>query len=105
MARFRGRRDAVARLLDLAVPTNEERIRALRQFADSDDIAQIAQVAHGLKGVAGTMGALEVEAFAIKTLDCARSGDDSTPARAIELAEAVERLVAVLRSGIPDGIP
>jgi len=104
MARFRGRRDTVAGFIDLAVPTNEERILALRQLADLDDIGQIASVAHGIKGVAGTMAALEVEALAVQTLECARTGDRSTRVRAIDLAEALERLVAVLRNGIPDGV-
>ena len=102
LARFRGRRQTVANLIDLAVPTNEARIRTLRQLAEAGDVGQIAEVAHGLKGVAGTMAALEVEALAIRTLECARTGDGSIRDQAITLAEALERLVAVLGNGIPD---
>jgi len=69
-----------------------------------DDIGQIAEGAHGVKGTAGTMVALEVEALSIEALECARTDDGSTRIKAIERAEAFERLIAVLRNGIPHGV-
>jgi HPt (histidine-containing phosphotransfer) domain-containing protein len=94
---YRGRQDFIGRLVTLSLESNEGMAERLRGLVEAGDLAKIAKLAHTLKGFAGSMSAPEVERLAIRTLGAARLEDGAAIGHAIDLADALDRLMDALR--------
>jgi len=94
--RFRDRRDFVERLVALSLESNAGTAQRLRELVEAGELAEIGKLAHTLKGFAGSMSAPEVERLAIRTLAAAQAEDGAALAHALDLADALDRLMRAL---------
>jgi PAS domain S-box-containing protein len=100
--RFRGRREFIDRLVALSLESNAGMAQRLRDLVETGALAEIGKLAHTLKGFAGSMSAPEVERLAIRTLAAARAEDGMALTHALDLADALERLMQVLAAARND---
>jgi PAS domain S-box-containing protein len=99
--RFPNRQAFVQRLIGSSIETHAGDPEKLRSLSTANDFAAIEFLAHSLKGFAGNLFAHEVTQLATRTLNAARAGEQQVLLLCLELAEAVERLLMVLRLGPP----
>jgi hypothetical protein len=103
VARFKGNAAFVERLAAIAVEANRGLPERLRQWSAQCNLTQIAAAAHGLKGLAGELLAGETAGLAAQVQRCARDGSPEAAGLALELADALERLLRVLGERIGAG--
>lgn len=97
-----GRESFVMRLLHIALGSQADVPARLRAAAAARNMDDLVFVAHGFKGVAGSLQADAVQHLAARTVDLARAGDAQAVARAMELADQAEVLLAEIRSRIDE---
>jgi PAS domain S-box-containing protein len=100
--RFRGRREFIDRLVTLSLKSNEGMAQRLRVLVETGELTEIGKLAHTLKGFAGSMSAPEVERLAIRTLAATRAEDGMALTHALDLADALERLMQALAAARND---
>jgi len=92
--RYSGKPEFVDRLARIAVDSTAEIPGQLRQWAAEGNLVEIGKAAHSLKGAAGNLLAQEAEDLALQTQLAARADDPQAPALALELADALDQLLA-----------
>ena len=96
LARYNGRQDFVAKLAATALASHRETPETLRRAAQANDLPGLAFTAHALKSLSGNLMARGVEALARQVDAAARAGEPQAADVAVELADAVEVLLAAL---------
>jgi HPt (histidine-containing phosphotransfer) domain-containing protein len=94
--RYRNHPGMVDRIAALTLETNHEVPARLRLWAAAGDLREIGKAAHDLKGTAGNLMAKATEDLANRVQAAARTGGADTLALALELADALDRLLAAL---------
>jgi CheY-like chemotaxis protein/HPt (histidine-containing phosphotransfer) domain-containing protein len=94
--RYRDHPGMVERIVALMLKFNHEVPARLRLWAAAGDLHEIGKAAHDLKGAAGNLMAHATEDLANRVQLAARTGAADTPALALELADALDRLLAAL---------
>ncbi len=100
LRRYATRPEMVSRLMTLTLGNHADHGKQLRQLAAAGDLPGIEALAHQLKGVGGNLLASRLEALAKRAMLSARSGEPASAEHAIELADALEQLIAELRRRI-----
>lgn len=93
---FKGKTTAVERVVAMALANNGEAPAQLRELAGRGDLPALASLAHKLKGMGGSLRAPQVHALAAKTEASARAGQADAVELALQLAAAMEALLAEL---------
>jgi PAS domain S-box-containing protein len=101
LARFRGRRDFVAKLAETTRASQAETSAKLRAAVGDRDLAALAFLAHGLKGLGGNMAAGGLYRLAAETERAARAGGADALVLGATLADAVDGVLAELARPIP----
>jgi CheY-like chemotaxis protein/HPt (histidine-containing phosphotransfer) domain-containing protein/anti-sigma regulatory factor (Ser/Thr protein kinase) len=96
LERFHGNREFIRKLAALSFETYAGSPANLRQLAQTGDVQALAFQAHRLKGSAGNLLAHELHTLASEAEDAARAGLAEAFSLALELADAVERVLAEL---------
>jgi PAS domain S-box-containing protein len=100
-ARYPNRPEFIDKLVRIGLEGHSVDQQRIGAFVEQKDIQNIERVAHGLKGFAGNLEAPEVFQLAVRTLSAARTRDPLSLEHAMALAEAMGRLIEVLRRGRP----
>jgi len=100
--RYGGRQDFVERLVRIALDNHAGEAQHLRTLVELGDVGALARIAHDLKGIGGNLCATELSRQATATMKAARTGAPETPALALSLADALDRLLAALHEGKPN---
>jgi PAS domain S-box-containing protein len=95
-ARFQGKREFVDKLIKTAVDNQAGSPAKLRMAAAGRDYKTLAFTAHSLKGTGGILMADELHALAARAETSAREEGADALELAEQLAQAVERLLAIL---------
>jgi CheY-like chemotaxis protein len=95
-ARFQGKREFVDKLIKTAVDNQAGSPAKLRMAAAGRDYKTLAFTAHSLKGTGGILMADELHALAARAETAAREEGAGALELAEQLAQAVERLLAIL---------
>ncbi|NWG87192.1 MAG: Hpt domain-containing protein [Hydrogenophilaceae bacterium] len=93
---FKGKQAAVDKVVAMALATNGEVPAKLRAAAAEGDLAALATMAHKLKGMGGSLRAHQVHALATQAEASARQGRADAVDLALQLADALEILLAEL---------
>jgi signal transduction histidine kinase/CheY-like chemotaxis protein/HPt (histidine-containing phosphotransfer) domain-containing protein len=97
-----GRRPAfIQKLVGIALDNYTRQAQHLRHLAAAGDLPGIEQLAHTIKGSASSLMAMELARSATGVMTLAQSGQPETPAAALELAQALDRLLEELKLGPP----
>ena len=99
--RYPNRVDFIDRLIGMVLSGHADDGMRLRALANGGDIEAIERLAHELKGIAGNLCAPEVVTSATRTMASARSKEEEAVQHAYELADAMDRMITVFRSGRP----
>ena len=94
--------DFVERLVRIALDNHAGEAQHLRTLVELGDVGALARIAHDLKGIGGNLCATELSRQATATMKAARTGAPETPALALSLADALDRLLAALHEGKPN---
>ena len=100
MAITRDKAGLYIRLLSMFVTSHADDASRLRQMIEAGDHAGIEHLVHELKGVAGNIGASTVHALAQSALDSLRHQEPDATLQVVKLAEALDALIAELRSAL-----
>jgi PAS domain S-box-containing protein len=100
-ARYPTRPEFIDKLVRIGLDGHSGDQQRIGALVEQKDIQNIERIAHGLKGFAGNMEAAEVFQLGVRTLTAARTHDPLTLNHAKQLAEAMGRLIDVLRQGRP----
>jgi two-component system, sensor histidine kinase and response regulator len=84
----------IPRLLRAVLESNQDQANLLREAANQGDRDRLVFIAHRLKGTAGNLFAKSVHALATETEKRARALDIEAPRLALELADALDGLLA-----------
>ena len=95
-ARFRGKREFVDKLVNAAVSSHADSPAKLRALAEAGDFKDLAFIAHALKGAGGNLMAAELHELAARTERSAKAGETHSRDLAVQLALAVERMLAAM---------
>jgi PAS domain S-box-containing protein len=98
---FPGKSDLVAKLCEILLDSHRDTPARLRALAKNGDARALALLTHNLKGVAGNMMADRVSGLAYEVNMLAKTGDPVAWARALDLARALEELLAAVACRLP----
>ncbi|MEI6560082.1 MAG: response regulator [Rhodospirillaceae bacterium] len=107
IACYGNRDDFVARLAATIRTSHAGTARQLRAAAAARDMVQLARLAHALKGAAGNLMNAALQAQAERAERAAHAATPDAASQAVELAAAVEVMMATLaeRAGADQGRP
>jgi HPt (histidine-containing phosphotransfer) domain-containing protein len=95
-ANFNGKTSFVNKLVAMVLTTQADSPGKLREAARRRDMEALAFLAHSLKGMSGNLMAESVRESAARAETAARQGRAEAPELAVELAGAMERMLAAL---------
>ena len=98
--RYKGRQAFIDKLLATALSSHAGSPQKLRDAAAAGDIESIRFVAHALKGIAGNLEAHALFDQAILTENQAKAGADDAVTQALQLADAADGLIVLLRTRV-----
>ena len=93
-SRYAHNPDFIPRLLRAVLESNQDQADLLREAAHQGDRDRLVFIAHRLKGTTGNLFAKSVHALATETEKRARALDIEAPRLALELADALDALLA-----------
>ncbi len=96
-ARNRGRPEFIDRLVATAIREHGQMARKIRDCINAEDLSELGRLAHLLKGLAGTLEAPQASRLAARVMQMAGAGDTAALTHAMDMAVAVERLMAELQ--------
>jgi signal transduction histidine kinase/CheY-like chemotaxis protein len=100
-SRFGQRPAFIQKLIVLALDNYTGQAQRLRDLAAAGDLQEIERLAHTLKGSASSLMATELARMAAGVMTLAQSGQPEARAAALDLAQALEQLLAELQRGQP----
>jgi HPt (histidine-containing phosphotransfer) domain-containing protein len=98
--KFGGDEALVRGLLEIALRTSRRLPGELRDASARGDCAGLARLAHTVKGTAGDLVAVELCNRARDTERAARESNPTAPALGVQLADAVDVLLADLQANL-----
>ena len=101
--RYRSNPAFLERIAALSIRSYRELPARLRQWVAEGNLSEIGKTAHGVKGGVGNLLAYTTMDLANRVQLAARDGGADTAALALELADALDRLLAALAAHVEQG--
>lgn len=98
MERYQGREAFVEKLLRLAESEYQNSVSQIRQVVEQGDFSELRVLAHTLKGMSGNIMAHQLRETALKVETLANDRNESAFSESAHLIEAMERLLAELKT-------
>jgi PAS domain S-box-containing protein len=94
--RFQGRDAFIRKLMGIALSSHKDTPEKLRQAAQAGDINQVNFIAHSLKGISGHLEAHGLHQLSKQVEKYAKDKHTDATSTAIELAAALDKVLAIL---------